>query len=132
MEPAEDEFDATLTGRAEHLRYGVGSRGYVMGGRRGVLGRLICAVAVFGLMIGMVVACSSSGSKSGTAGSGRVLLVGTFNGHAGQYKTIQAAVDAARSGDWILVAPGDYHEAADHQKIPTNTEAGGFGAVLIT
>jgi hypothetical protein len=29
---------------------------------------------------------------------------------AGQFRTIQAAVDAARPGDWILVAPGDYHE----------------------
>ncbi len=32
---------------------------------------------------------------------------------AGQYSTIQAAVDAAKPGDWILVAPGDYHETDD-------------------
>jgi hypothetical protein len=29
---------------------------------------------------------------------------------AGAYASIQAAVNAARAGDWILVAPGDYHE----------------------
>jgi hypothetical protein len=38
----------------------------------------------------------------------RVLLVGTFHGVRGRYATLQAAVDAARAGDWILVAPGDY------------------------
>ena len=32
---------------------------------------------------------------------------------AGQYTSIQAAVNAAIAGDWILVAPGDYHEKAD-------------------
>ncbi len=54
----------------------------------------------------------ASASASASA-SGRVLLVGTFHGKAGPYKTIQAAVNAARSGDYILVAPGDYHENDD-------------------
>ena len=38
----------------------------------------------------------------------RVLRVGTYHGIKGQYRTIQAAVDAAKAGDWILIAPGDY------------------------
>jgi hypothetical protein len=42
--------------------------------------------------------------------SGRVLRVGTFKGIRGQFTSIQAAVDAARAGDWILVGPGDYKE----------------------
>ncbi len=38
----------------------------------------------------------------------RVLRVGTYHGIRGQYKTIQAAVNHAKPGDFILIAPGDY------------------------
>jgi hypothetical protein len=40
----------------------------------------------------------------------RVLRVGTFHGIPGRYTSIQAAINAAKPGDWILVAPGDYRE----------------------
>lgn len=40
----------------------------------------------------------------------RVLQVGTYHGKAGGFLSIQAAVDAALPGDWILIGPGDYHE----------------------
>jgi hypothetical protein len=43
-----------------------------------------------------------------TAASARVLRVGTYHGSRGQYRTIQAAVAAAKPGDWILIGPGDY------------------------
>ncbi len=46
-------------------------------------------------------------TSTATAGA-KVLRVGTYHGIRGQFRTIQAAVDAARPGDWILVAPGDY------------------------
>jgi len=62
---------------------------------------------------GLLASCSSSSTSSPTAPSGKVLLVGTYKGHAGQYTSIQAAVNAAKPGDWVLVAPGDYHETAD-------------------
>ena len=48
----------------------------------------------------------------------RVLRVGTFRGIRGHFRTIQAAVNRARPGDWILVAPGAYHERADHRHPP--------------
>ncbi len=92
--------------------------------------------AVIGVAIGALLAACSSGSTSSSSGTtataGHVLLVGTFHGHAGPYKTIQSAVDAAKAGDWILVAPGDYHEAADQAKPPTNPDTGDFGGVLIS
>jgi len=95
-----------------------------------ILGSWVLAVAA-------LAACSSS-SRSGSAApvgskGARVLLVGTFSGHAGRYRTIQSAVTAARPGDWILVAPGDYHENADTiGPEPEYQSAGGFGGVYIT
>jgi hypothetical protein len=81
----------------------------------------------------LVLACSSSSSQPPPP-SGRALLVGTYKGIAGQYTTIQSAVDAAAPGDWILVAPGDYHETDDLDHPPTAdwASAGAFGGVLIT
>ncbi len=39
-----------------------------------------------------------------------VLLVGPAGTAGSQYTSIQAAVNAAQPGDWVLVAPGVYHE----------------------
>jgi hypothetical protein len=62
------------------------------------------------------------------ASSARVLRVGTYRGIHGKFNSIQAAVNAARPGDWILVGPGDYKERADHSANPgpqpANTPAG--------
>jgi len=57
--------------------------------------------------VGLAVAVVAMGSLASTA-SARVLLVGKYRGMAGQFKTIQAAVDAAKPNDWILIGPGDY------------------------
>jgi hypothetical protein len=48
-------------------------------------------------------------SLSGAAGA-KVLTVGSYHGIRGQFRSIQAAVNAAKPGDWILIGPGDYHE----------------------
>src|SRR5262245_26104977 len=63
-----------------------------------------------GRLLATVVAAAALGTSPSLAGSVHVWRVGTFRGITGQFQTIQAAVDAARPGDWILVAPGDYHE----------------------
>jgi hypothetical protein len=61
-----------------------------------------------------------------------VLLVGEDHGIAGGYTSIQAAVDAASPGDWILIGPGDY------KQVSTRTIPGALGddragsSVLIT
>jgi hypothetical protein len=101
--------------------------------------RLSISVLGTALLGTALAACSSGsgaakGTGSGTTGpsTGHVLTVGTFNGHTGEYRTIQDAVDAARHGDWILVAPGDYHETADETSPSTSTDHGRFGGVLIT
>jgi hypothetical protein len=69
-------------------------------------------------------ACSSSSGS-------RVLTVGTFHGKAGQYSTIQAAVNAAKRGDWILIGPGDYHETADSTGPQGEPAAGDMGGLYI-
>jgi Right handed beta helix region len=66
----------------------------------------IAGVATVTIGLGAVPSAASPGPSAPP----QVLRVGTFNGIPGQYQSIQAAVDAAHTGDWILVAPGDYHE----------------------
>lgn len=61
-----------------------------------------------------------------------VLTVGTYHGHPGMYTSIQAAVNAAQRGDWILVGPGDYHETADAGWPQGDPSAGDMGGVYIT
>ena len=69
----------------------------------------------------------------GTTRSTSVLLVGTYHGNTGQYASIQAAVNAARPGDWILVAPGDYHEADDAGVTSVSPlSTGDHGGVVVT
>ena len=53
-----------------------------------------------------------------------VLQVGTWHGRKGAFATIQSAVDAAVSGDWILIAPGDYHEAGTNSAGVSIVKAG--------
>ena len=54
---------------------------------------------------------------------------GSYHGIKGQFTSIQAAVNAARPGDWILIGPGDYKTT----HISTPTGAPQFpAAVLIT
>ena len=81
---------------------------------------------------GMAAGLAASASATVRPHTGRVLLVGTFHGVAGGYGTIQAAVNAAQPGDWILVAPGDYHETDDLTTTSPYETAGDFGGVLIT
>ncbi len=66
---------------------------------------------------------------SAGAASARVLLVGTYKGIHGQYESIQAAVDAARPRDWILVGPGDYKTTSSRAPAGRSDTAAG---VLIT
>ena len=100
---------------------------------RARLRRPAVALAAVVAGAGLLASCSSSSSSSTTvAPSGKVLLVGTYKGHAGQYTSIQAAVNAAKPGDWVLVAPGDYHETADSTPLAADPAHGDSAGVLIT
>ena len=75
---------------------------------------LVLLVSLFGIVAAGGVA---AGGASAATNGPRVLYVGSFGGIAtpksSTFKTIQAAVDAAKPSDWILIAPGDYHEKGD-------------------
>jgi pectin methylesterase-like acyl-CoA thioesterase len=74
---------------------------------------------------------SATPGHAAWAASPKVLLVGRYHGKAGRYASIQAAVNAARPGDWILVGPGDYHEIADETGPYGNPADGAMGGVFI-
>src|SRR2546430_306311 len=62
----------------------------------------------------LVLISAAAGALYGAPAAGaQVRRVGTWNGVKGQYQTVQAAVNAAHSGDWILVGPGDYKESGN-------------------
>src|SRR3954452_17590163 len=67
---------------------------------------------------------------SAAGADARVLLVGSWHGHHGSFKSIQAAVDSARSGDWILVGPGDYHERGDRDSRYRSLAERGAGVMI--
>ena len=92
------------------------------------------AGVVGGVGVVSVVSVVSGVAGAPAARHGRVLLVGSFHGHRGRYRTIQAAVDAAEPGDTILIGPGDYHTADDlvHPPSPRQAALGDFGGVLVT
>ncbi len=97
--------------------------------------KLTMLLGIFVLFGSILASCSGSSTptSSNQTPTGKVLLVGTFNGVKGQYTTIQDAVNASKPGDWILVAPGDYHEDYSMTHVPSAAQIklGGFGGVLI-
>jgi hypothetical protein len=87
---------------------------------------IVCTVALTA-GAGFISSPAAAGSRS--QDRPRVLRVGTWRSHRGQFGSIQDAVTAARPGDWILVGPGVYHEQADRSGVEGD-EAG--AGVLIT
>ena len=67
-----------------------------------------------------------------SSASASVLRVGSFHGITGQFSSIQAAVDAAHPGDFVLVGPGDYHETGNRIPPGANGDDRAGAAVLIT
>ena len=94
------------------------------------------------LAIVLILALSSivaAGGASAATDGPHVLYVGAFGGVAtpksSTFKTIQAAVDAAKPTDWILIAPGDYHERGDmgaDAPSASDVSDGWYGGVDIT
>jgi hypothetical protein len=86
--------------------------------------RLLPTLASVFVAAAVLSACSSDNKT--------VLTVGTYQGRKGEYPTIQAAVDHAKKGDWILIGPGDYHETADAGGAQGSPQQGDMGGVYIS
>ena len=87
--------------------------------RRGAIALLVALAALIALALP-------------SAAGARVLLVGSWHGHRGSFASIQAAVDAARRGDWVLVGPGDYHERGDRDRRYRSLSEQGAGVMITT
>ena len=71
--------------------------------------------AVTAVMLGVPTSTQAQAQPRSAQGpKPKVWTVGTWQGNAGRFSTIQAAVDAASPGDWIAIAPGDYKERGDY------------------
>ena len=69
-------------------------------------------------LLGATAAATCAAATLAAAGlpasaAAHVLLVGSYHGLAGDFASVQAAVDAAHAGDWVLVGPGDYKESGN-------------------
>src|SRR5260221_11697103 len=75
-------------------------------------GLRVAAAATAAVVLGLGLSAAAGPARSGP--KPRVWTVGTWQGKRGQFGSIQAAVDAASPGDWIVIAPGDYKERGDY------------------
>src|SRR3954467_631253 len=67
-----------------------------------------------------------------SAATPRVLRVGTWDGIRGTFSSIQAAVEAAHAGAWVLIEPGDYKEHGDFTTQKPNKGEPGWGVRIAT
>jgi len=99
-------------------------QGRVIGGVRG--SRVASLAAALTCCIG------AAGVAAAVPATANVLRVGKFEGKTGGYATIQAAVNAANPGDWILIGPGDYKETGNQVPIGARGDDRAGAAVLVT
>ena len=89
--------------------------------------RRLPALLLLSLSLAVLASTPAAAQKGG-----RVLRVGNYKGIKGKFKSIQAAVNKARPGDWILVGPGDYHESYDRVTGAASEDGPPPAGVLIT
>ncbi|HEY7916572.1 MAG TPA: hypothetical protein VIC86_06265 [Acidimicrobiales bacterium] len=93
--------------------------------------------SVLALLCALSVVAGAPAASAKSVGP-QTLYVGSFHGiatpPASTFSSIQAAVDASKKGDWILIAPGDYHEVGDtgtNAPTPADLADGWYGGVDI-
>ncbi len=90
------------------------------------------AIAVSAFALACLGGVSSSPLPAASAATGpQVLLVGSYKGIKGQFRSLEAAVKAARPGAWVLVGPGDYKDLGTHVPRGARTDDRAGAQVLI-
>ena len=88
---------------------------------------LVLPVAIAVTVLGLAATAPSASARTA-----KVLRVGTYKGIAGTFASIQAAVDAAGPGDWVLVGPGDWKERGDFTTHKPAKGEPGWGLTIAT
>lgn len=88
--------------------------------------RRLLACLALSLTLGLVVTSAAQAKQH------HVLLVGEYNGVPGQFASIQAAVDTAQPGDWILIGPGDYKQVSSRTAPDAQGDDRAGASVFIT
>jgi hypothetical protein len=103
------------------------------------MGKRLMGVGAAAVLVSAVVAGLGPSPVAAKSLPPQVLYVGSFNGvstpPSSTFSTIQGAVNAAHKGDYILIAPGDYHETGDmgqYAPSPSEVQEGWYGGVDIT
>src|SRR5579884_1387067 len=84
------------------------------------------------IVIAVLAPLTATWAAAPAASADQVLRVGTYHGIPGQYKDVEAAVKAAKPGDWILIAPGDYKETKTLKPKGAHGDDRAGAAILIT
>jgi hypothetical protein len=90
--------------------------------------RAVIAVAA-AISGGILIPAAAEAPAATHATHHAVLRVGTYHHIKGQFSNLQAAVDHAKTGDWILVGPGDYKTPHSYAPKADRTRPAG---VLVT
>jgi hypothetical protein len=106
----------------ENRRGGISRTPMLRWWRRALVAAGVCALVAGGVGV----------ARAAPLAPSAVLRVGSYQGIPGQYSSIQAAVDAARPGDWVLVGPGDYHETGNRVPAGAVGDDTAGAAVLVT
>jgi hypothetical protein len=85
-----------------------------------------------GVAAAAVAAAAITVPTASGAATPQVLRVGVWHGVKGTYSSIQAAVDAAHAGDWVLVGPGDWTERGDFTTHKPASGEPGWGVTITT
>ena len=79
------------------------------------------AAAIVAVLLGAGLSGVAAAAPAKNGPKPKVWTVGSWHGKQGRFQSIQAAVDAASPGDWIVIAPGDYKERGDYTTHPPIT-----------